>query len=272
MVAEPLPQPADGSPPELVPAPRAGRTHAGRRRVQPEETTPGGRLRLDAMARYLADVAGDDVEDAALEDPGVWLVRRTEIRVLRPPVLGEEVELVTFCSGTGPRWAQRRTSLRGGRGGEAEAASLWVYVDPVAGRPAQLTQSFLACYGPSAAGRRVRARLEHPEAPGELGDGVPGRPFALRASDFDANRHVNNAVAWEMVEDEVARVAPPAGPQPWPWRAEVEYRAPIGMEVREVGLVADGGGEGPLWIWVVAGGRTRVTARVWLRDGVARRL
>ena len=30
------------------------------------DVTPGGRLRLDALARYLQDVAGDDVDDAGI--------------------------------------------------------------------------------------------------------------------------------------------------------------------------------------------------------------
>ena len=43
--------------------------------------------------------------------------RRTALRVDQAPVIGEELVLQTFCSGTGGRWAERRVRVRGDRGG-----------------------------------------------------------------------------------------------------------------------------------------------------------
>ena len=36
--------------------------------------TPAGRLRLDAIARYLQDVAEDDLLDSGLRDAAAWLL------------------------------------------------------------------------------------------------------------------------------------------------------------------------------------------------------
>jgi acyl-ACP thioesterase len=264
-VAEPIQASPQGD--DLAPSPVSGRTYTARRRVQAEEVTPAGRFRLDAMARYLANVATDDVAEAGL-DGEVWLVRRTEVHVLSSPMLGEQVELVTYCSGTGPRWAERRTSLRGDRGGRVEAASLWVRVDPLTGAPVALTPSFLRCYGPAAGGRRVRARLTHADPPAALrgpepelppstqAARPPWRPFPLRASDFDAYGHLNNAVAWEVVEDEVARLWDGACPE----QAEVEYRRPV--EPTPEIQVLSSAGLGTWDMWLIAGGEVRTSARL----------
>ena len=116
------------------------------------------------------------------------------------PRYHEEVELATFCSGTGPRWAERRTQLTGDRGALVEVAALWVFVDRA-----------------ERASARARRRLPHASTPSPpAGDGSAAawctarrlraravRPWPLRASDFDVLDHVNNARSLEAVEDEL---------------------------------------------------------------------
>ncbi len=53
------------------------------------DCAPSGRVRLDALACWLQDVAYADVQDAGLEQAAVWVVRRTRIRVNRFPRFGE---------------------------------------------------------------------------------------------------------------------------------------------------------------------------------------
>ena len=72
--------------------------------------TPGGRLRFDALDRYLQQAAEDDLADARWAEPYTWLVRRTAVAVRGYPAHGERVTLRSFCSGTGPRWAERTTT------------------------------------------------------------------------------------------------------------------------------------------------------------------
>ena len=108
----------------LPPRPAAARVFEARRRVRLSDTDAGGRLRLDAVARYLQDVASDDVADAGwAADEHVWVVRRTLLDVVRPFLGDEEVELATWCSGVGAAAAARRTSIAGDRGGAIEAES-----------------------------------------------------------------------------------------------------------------------------------------------------
>ena len=77
--------------PQLVPEPRVrARSIVHSRTILLSPTSPSnGRLRLDAMARYMQDIASDDVADAKAEDELLtWVVRRTLIDVVRPSVHG----------------------------------------------------------------------------------------------------------------------------------------------------------------------------------------
>ena len=47
----------------LVPVPGRGRVYTASRRVRLGDADPGGRLRLDAIARYVQDVSDDDTRD-----------------------------------------------------------------------------------------------------------------------------------------------------------------------------------------------------------------
>ena len=178
--------------------------------------TPAGRLRLDAIARYLQEAAEDDVIDSGLREPAAWLLRRCTMRIDAYPHQGEEVKVRTFCSGTGPRWAERTTTLASASADLIQARAIWVAMSP-AGRPTELGAKFRSIYAASAEGRSVSARLSLP-APSQS---LPRRPWPLRASDFDIAGHVNNAIHWSALEDVLA------GTDWLPGTAELEYRAPI---------------------------------------------
>src|SRR5262249_35834871 len=115
------------SPPPLAETP--GRTFAASRPVRLSDVDVSGRLRLDAVARYLQDVAADDVLDAGWSpDEHIWVVRRTELDVRQPFVDDTRVELVTWCAGTAAAAAARRTTVRGDRGGRIEAEMIWIHL------------------------------------------------------------------------------------------------------------------------------------------------
>src|SRR5262249_8366252 len=150
----------------------------------------------------LQDVATDDADDAGLGRlPGVWVARRTYVELGTPVALHDRLALVTFCSGAGRSWAERRTRVSGADGVVAEAATLRVYVDPVSGRPIALGPEFTRWFGESAGGRRVDVRLRHTAPPSD----ATARTWALRAGDFDILDHVNNARALEALDDELDR-------------------------------------------------------------------
>jgi acyl-ACP thioesterase len=182
---------------EMIPVPTTGRVFSGQRRVRLGDISASGRVRLDAIARYLQDVSNDDTRDSGLTDPWDWLVRRTQIVVGRWPLLDETVTLQTFCSGTGARWAERRVHLRGSRGAVVDAATIWVSIDRASGRPRALSASFEEIFSTTAGGRRVSARVDNPEI---TADAV-ALPWTVRSADLDVLDHVNNAVYWAGVEE-----------------------------------------------------------------------
>jgi acyl-ACP thioesterase len=199
---------------EMVGPAADGRVHRGAARAGLADAAPSGRVRVDAMARWLQDVAYADVEDAGVAGLAVWVVRRARLRVEAFPRFGETVSLSTWCSGLGRMWAERRTTVTG-PSAAVEAVALWVHLDPRTGRPAPFANEELAVYGGSADGRRVMARLRHPPPPA----GAARSAWRFRASDLDLAAHVNNAAYWEPLEEELL-----AGPEPDRLDAEIEYR------------------------------------------------
>jgi acyl-ACP thioesterase len=166
------------------------------------------------MARWLQDIAYEDLVDAGFEGRGAWIVRRTRIRVEAWPRFAERLELRTFCSGIGRFSAERRTSIRG-ETAAVETVALWVCLDPEAGRPMRFPPDFLAVYEESAAGRDANVRLRHREPPE---DAEPSA-WGFRATEMDPAGHINNSHYWTPLEEELA-----SGSAPDTIDAEVEYR------------------------------------------------
>jgi acyl-ACP thioesterase len=205
---------------ELVDPPEGGRVFTQSKRPGLADCAPSGRIRLDALARWLQDIAYADVEDAGLAASAVWVVRRTRMLVRRFPRFAERFALETFCSGLGRMWAERRTTIRAEDGPEpvVEAVSLWVHLDPGSWRPMPFDEAEFAAYGDAAAGRRVSARLRHP-APTAVVETVPWR---FRATECDLADHVNNTAYWQPLEEELLAGAE----QPDRLDVEIEYRTP----------------------------------------------
>lgn len=222
----------------------APRRYTSSRRVRLSDVSPKGRLRLDATARYLQDIANDDAVDAIGEDAAAWVVRRTTLDVRRFPTFREELTLTTWASGVGSRWAERRTSIEGVDGGAIEAAALWVHVDLATGRPKKLPADFEREYGESAAGRTVAARLVH----GGPTEGAESHPWTPRFSDFDVLGHVNNAVYWAVVEEFMDLAAPVT--------VELEYRGGIDRG-QDVQVLTDADA-----LWITADATVAATARI----------
>ena len=198
--------------------PADGRIYVTSRIVRSTDATPGGRFRLDGLARFLQDAAEDDVHDSGWDEGVGWLLRRSALRLREFPRLGDTVRLRTFCSGLGPRWAERTSTLSSGDRNLIQATAVWVAVAAGSGETVPLSPEFRKVYGPSAHDRKVSARLFHS---GPDGSGRTSRPWPLRSVDFDTARHVNNSVHWAAVEDALDGAG-------WlPRRAEIEYPRPV---------------------------------------------
>jgi acyl-ACP thioesterase len=229
---------------QLVGRPDVGRTYVGSRTVRLGDVSARSRLRLDALARYAQDVANDDATEALEGDSMAWVVRSTTVRIERWPVFREQVELTTWGSGIGSRWAERRTSVVGDRGGAIEVASTWIHVDLDTGRPKRLIPAFVDAYGEAIGGRQVSARLGHDAPPAD----AEVVPWVVRVADIDLLGHVNNAVYWAMVEEHLEVHAP--------FTATVEYRGGVDLG-QEVELQRAGG-----HLWVLAAGSVAASASV----------
>ena len=221
---------------ELVEPPRSGRVFERAIRPGIADAVGGGRVRLDAIARWLQDVAYFDLVDAGFEQRGAWIVRRARLRIDAFPRFEDELIVRTFCSGLGRFSAERRTTVSGGSAA-VEAVALWVWLDE-SGRPARFPERFVELYGESAAGRSAPVRLRHPGPP----DGCARRPLSFRVTDVDVAGHVNNSHYWAPIEEELA------GGEPQRLDAEIEYRdsgQPGELEVLSDGearWIADGDG------------------------------
>jgi acyl-ACP thioesterase len=175
-----------------------------------------GRCRLDAVARWLQDVAYADLVDAGFQGRGAWIVRRTRIRVEAFPRFGDRLVIRTFCSGIGRFSAERRTSIRG-ETAAVETVALWICLDPEQGRPMRFPPEFASVYEESAAGRDANVRLRHSDPPAD----AERSSWRFRASEMDPAGHINNSHYWTPLEEELAD-----GPEPQQIDAEMEYRDP----------------------------------------------
>lgn len=226
------------------------RRYSARRPIRLSDTDATGRLRLDAVARYLQDVAADDVLDAGWSpDEHIWVVRRTDLDVQRPFLDDTAVELTTWCAGVAAAAAARRTTLAGDRGGLIEAEMIWIHLGRD-GQPERLGERFLAVYGESAAGRKASTRLALPGPP----SAVPGTAWQVRSTDVDTLGHMNNAAYWAAIEERWGeRLTEPT-------RLVLEYRRPIDRFEEVHVSEADGR------LWLTVGGEVRAAASLSSRD------
>jgi len=211
-----------------------------------------GRVRLDAVARFLQDAAIDDVQETGWGIPEhLWVVRKIRVDILAPLLRDRELEIATWCSGVAAIAAGRRWSVVGDAGGRVEIDSVWIHLDPDQ-RPARIGD--FGPYGLAAGGRTSSTTLALPGPPTD----ARRLPWSLRSTDLDAHGHVNNAVYWQAVEDWLAREGVSLAR---PHRALLDYRAPIDLG-DDVELAAFGGGDGRRCLAFVVGDRVRAVAAV----------
>jgi acyl-ACP thioesterase len=196
-----------------------GRGRVFERTIMPgiADAGDGGRVCVDALARWLQDVAYLDLVDAGLEADGAWIMRRGRLVVESFPRFGDEVELRTFCSGIGRFSAERRTGIIGGEGSRVETVSRWICLDPEGRRPQRFDQDFQRAFAETAAGRDANVRVRHPDPPAD----APREPWTFRATDLDIAGHVNNSHYWAPIEQDLLD-----GDEPESFDGEVEHREP----------------------------------------------
>ena len=205
----------------LVPIPASGRTFRTSYRVRLSDADADGRLRLDAVARFLQDAATDDVEETGWGAPEhLWVLRAVRIEVVAPFLEDTRVDVVTWGSSFSSLAAGRRWSLGGDAGGSIEVDSTWIHLDRNA-RPARIGAGFDG-YAEAAQGRIASTKLTL--APPTLD--AKRVAWQLRATDVDRMGHVNNAAYWAALEHRLAGRGPNLRE---PLRAQLDYRHPIDL-------------------------------------------
>jgi acyl-ACP thioesterase len=230
---------------EMLP-PNGGRAFTVRRRVRLGDTWPDGSLRLDALARYLQDIASDDMADAGMGDT-IWVVRRALVALDGRPSLNDDLDLTTFCSGLGSRWAERRTTITS-PGARLESCALWIHVDPDTGVPTRYPAAVTDLWGGPVAGRKVSGRLTLPDP----GPGLDATPWPIRPADIDVLAHVNNAVHWSALDDPAITTG----------RVRLEYRTPIDPDASVELLRSDDGHDR----WLVSDAGVHAAGRITPAD------
>ncbi len=234
-----------------IPRPAGARSFTTRRRVRLSDMDVAGRVRLDALARFLQDAAIDDVQETGWGVPDhLWVVRAIQVDVVSPLLRDRSLELTTWCSGVAAIAAGRRWSVVGDAGGRIEVDSVWIHLGPDQ-RPARIGD--FGPYALSAAGRPVSTKLALPDPPA----GARRARWPLRSTDLDAHGHVNNAVHWQAVEDTLLR----DGDGTAPCRARLDYRDATDLD-DAVELVRWEDGAARRLLALEAGGRVTAVAAV----------
>lgn len=246
----------------LAPLSQEGLGFASAWPVRAGDVDPYNRVRLDGVARYLQDIAWEDLHSSIFHrtDPS-WIVRRTVMDVIRPVYWPDRVELRRWCSAMSTRWTNMRVKITSENGGLIETEGFWININESTNMPTRISDEGLAQLARSTDEHRLRWRpwltdQTPPESDTDL-------PFSLRATDIDQYNHVNNAMYWQAVEQYLVDYPKlVAGPH----RAVIEYIAPVyareHITVRSRYEPGDRTGNPVLRLWFVVGGITTTTVRI----------
>lgn len=235
----PANKPTSSTPPEYTPlADRktGARFYENDYRVRTGDVDQEMRVRLDGLARYLQDVANDNIEatDFGDTDP-FWIVRRTVIDVLEPITWPADFRAERWCGALSTRWTNMRVRLTSTSetnrfnpdprpNGLVETEAFWINVTEQ-GMPSRITDHAFETLSSMTDEHRLRWKSMNPEqAPDESELELPDREHVLRSTDFDPFRHLNNAAYLEAIEDELVDHSDLLDV---PHRAVIEYLRPI---------------------------------------------
>jgi acyl-ACP thioesterase len=202
-------------------------------RVRTGDVDQQMRVRLDGTARYLQDIANDNIEATDFHDSDpFWIVRRTVIDVIEPITWPATVTLQRWCAALSTRWTNMRVRITAEHEtnrfnpemrppGLIETEAFWINVNDK-GMPSRITDEAFDMLAAMTDEHRLRWKTMHP-TPLPEDDGTD-REHILRSTDFDPFRHLNNAAYWEAVEDELLDHTDIVDA---PHRAVIEYLRPI---------------------------------------------
>ncbi len=170
------------------------------RRVALSDTDPSGRLRIDACARYLQDVAAFDAIDADISEMGNWVLRENNILVSALPVYGQAINSKTYLTGSGRAWVERTSVITDLESGTRliAAKAIWVLTRSSSGAPISVPEILYEIYGPLALQHKISIRSAKKQSVPHEASPID---WQIRYSDQDILHHLNNATYLEVLEE-----------------------------------------------------------------------
>ncbi|MCF8612050.1 thioesterase [Gordonia sp. HY285] len=212
------------------------RFFAGEYRVRTGDVDQDMRVRLDGVARYLQDVANDNIAAVTFADTDpFWIIRRTVIDVIEPLTWPSDLRMERWCGALSTRWTNMRVRIVGETqtnrfnpeprpNGLVETEAFWINVN-ASGMPSRISDGALDLLVQMTDEHRLRWKSMNPgTAPSVEDIDLPDREHVLRITDFDPFKHLNNAAYLEIVEDELVDHPDLID---GPHRAVIEYLRPI---------------------------------------------
>lgn len=170
------------------------------RQVALSDTDSTGRLRLDACARYLQDVAAFDAINADISHLGNWVLKQNAFEISMFPTYGSKLRTKTYLSGSGRAWIERSSVIFSEESGDVfvRAKAIWVLTNSTTGTPITVPAEIYDIYGPLATHHKISARDgKRPELP----ENIWTLDWQFRITDQDILAHLNNASYLEPVEE-----------------------------------------------------------------------
>ena len=175
------------------------RTHL----VRHHECGPDGSMKLQLLLDCLQDIAAEHAEklgcgmEDLVESKRLWVLSRLKLRILRKPVLKEDLELLTYPSDHDRLSAFRQYRISCGSEELVQGSSAWVMLDGATYRPIPMDKVFEnPLPGNTDKPRYFEKFDKFPPFEGkELG------VFRVGAGDIDLNCHLNNAVYARYITD-----------------------------------------------------------------------
>jgi acyl-ACP thioesterase len=177
--------------------------------IRASETGPTGKTRVDSIANYLQEIAGNhasvlnfDVTDLQKNEM-TWVLHQLHLKMERMPDWRESIEIETWPSSGDRLRAYRDFRITDSEHNEIGVAlSYWVIMDMKSRRPVRIPQEIIDMQLPE--GNHVLPLSSGATINQLKSDALP---FSVRRTDTDINRHANNVayIRWltESLPEEI---------------------------------------------------------------------
>jgi acyl-CoA thioester hydrolase len=212
-------------------------------RVRYYECNAFGYVRGPSLLRYMQEAAFDASAAAGYDVnryetmQRLWLVRETDIEIMRPPRYGDSLEVKTWVADFRRVRSRRMYEMRleTSREPVVRASTDWVFLDTSANRPATIPSDLITAFFPEGRPDQAPPRERAISAPPAPADVFTARR-RVTWRDIDSAQHVNNSNYLALVEDCAMQVIAAegwalermrsSGIAPAPHRYQIEYLQP----------------------------------------------